>query len=114
MPKPNSPNLLDLKLEWKAMQCDDFMSETTKPCRFEGKKSADFGKCRKSFLCRFLLFPVVFMSFMTNCIFPPILTRFDVQNPEFLHFSTIKNLDFLFMRVASCHIMSKMNVEAVI
>ena len=41
-------------------QCADFMSETTKPCRFERKKSADFGKSRKSFLCRFGPFGVVF------------------------------------------------------
>ena len=44
-------------------QSDQFMSETTNDVVFGPKKSEKFGKCRKSFLCRFWCFCVVFMLF---------------------------------------------------
>ena len=44
-------------------QSDQIMSETTNHVVLEGGKSANFEKCRKSFLCRFCTFLVVFKSF---------------------------------------------------
>ena len=56
-------------------QSCQFMSETTNDVVLEAQKSAKFGKCRKSFLCRFWDFYVVFMSFCHFHDFGPILPK---------------------------------------